>query len=214
MISSCVAGTPLQNSIKELWALLHFLDADKFPSCEYFEAQHSLDNADQVSLSAGRHLSRRVTMHNVMNIDQLLKLVHAGEKSCNRYCVCHTQVAIPAVVMCRRMAACVAQICQLCICDLQVAKLHLELRPHLLRRVIKDVEKSLPPKNERILRVEMSPLQRQYYKWILTRNFKELNKVEPTLACTFGFPLCLCFSNSMITFHMLSTFQLPGKAVA
>lgn len=60
---------------------------------------------------------------------------------------------------------------------MQVAKLHMELRPHLLRRVIKDVEKSLPPKNERILRVEMSPLQRQYYKWILTRNFKELNKV-------------------------------------
>lgn len=60
-----------------------------------------------------------------------------------------------------------------------MAKLHLELRPHLLRRVIKDVEKSLPPKNERILRVEMSPLQRQYYKWILTRNFKELNKVGP-----------------------------------
>ena len=47
--------------------------------------------------------------------------------------------------------------------------------------MIKDVEKSLTPKNERILRVEMSPLQRQYYKWILTRNFKELNKV--TFAC-------------------------------
>jgi chromodomain-helicase-DNA-binding protein 1 len=44
--------------------------------------------------------------------------------------------------------------------------------------VIKDVEKSLPPKNERILRVEMSPLQRQYYKWILTRNYTELNKGE------------------------------------
>lgn len=42
--------------------------------------------------------------------------------------------------------------------------------------MIKDVEKSLPPKHERILRVEMSPLQRQYYKWILSRNFKELNK--------------------------------------
>lgn len=55
--------------------------------------------------------------------------------------------------------------------------LHAQLRPHLLRRVIKDVEKSLPPKNERILRVEMSPLQRRYYKWILTRNFRELNKV-------------------------------------
>jgi SNF2 family DNA or RNA helicase len=57
-----------------------------------------------------------------------------------------------------------------------VARLHQELRPHLLRRVIKDVERSLPPKNERILRVEMSPLQKQYYKWILQRNFRELNK--------------------------------------
>lgn len=66
-----------------------------------------------------------------------------------------------------------------CCCTLlQVTKLHSELRPHLLRRVIRDVEKSLPPKNERILRVEMSPLQKQYYKWILTRNYRELNKVH------------------------------------
>ncbi|CAB4278322.1 unnamed protein product [Prunus armeniaca] len=50
------------------------------------------------------------------------------------------------------------------------------MRPHILRRVIKDVEKSLPPKIERILRVEMSPLQKQYYKWILERNFHNLNK--------------------------------------
>jgi chromodomain-helicase-DNA-binding protein 1 len=57
-----------------------------------------------------------------------------------------------------------------------LTSLHAALRPHLLRRVIKDVEKSLPPKNERILRLEMTPLQRQYYKWILQRNFKELNK--------------------------------------
>ena len=60
---------------------------------------------------------------------------------------------------------------------MQLSALHGELRPHLLRRVIKDVEKSLPPKNERILRVAMTPLQKQYYKFILTRNFKELNKV-------------------------------------
>lgn len=53
-----------------------------------------------------------------------------------------------------------------------VSMLHAALKPHLLRRVIKDVEKSLPPKNERILRVDMTPLQRQYYKWILSRNFK------------------------------------------
>lgn len=64
-----------------------------------------------------------------------------------------------------------------CIFPWQVARLHQELRPHLLRRVIKDVEKSLPPKNERILRVDMTPLQKQFYKWILGRNFQELNKV-------------------------------------
>jgi SNF2 family DNA or RNA helicase len=65
----------------------------------------------------------------------------------------------------------------------QVARLHQELRPHLLRRVIKDVEKSLPPKNERILRVDMTPLQKQFYKWILSRNYRELNKVR-CLSCT------------------------------
>ena len=60
---------------------------------------------------------------------------------------------------------------------MQVGRLHTELKPHLLRRVIKDVEKSLPPKKECILRVAMTPLQKQYYKYILSRNYKELNKV-------------------------------------
>lgn len=61
---------------------------------------------------------------------------------------------------------------------MQVGKLHAILRPHLLRRVIKDVERSLPPKTERILRVGMTPLQKQYYKWILSRNYQELNKAS------------------------------------
>lgn len=42
--------------------------------------------------------------------------------------------------------------------------LHKVLEPFLLRRVKKDVEKSLPAKVEQILRVEMSALQKQYYK--------------------------------------------------
>ncbi len=44
------------------------------------------------------------------------------------------------------------------------AKLHKELEPFLLRRVKKDVEKSLPAKVEQILRVEMTKIQKQYYK--------------------------------------------------
>ncbi|KAK8958001.1 CHD3-type chromatin-remodeling factor PICKLE [Platanthera zijinensis] len=102
-----ITGTPLQNSVEELWALLHFLDPGKFSSKEDF-------------------------IENYKNLS-----------SFNEF---------------------------------ELANLHKELRPHILRRVIKDVEKSLPPKIERIIRVEMSPLQKQYYKWILERNYHSLNK--------------------------------------
>ncbi|XP_059625031.1 protein CHROMATIN REMODELING 5 isoform X2 [Cornus florida] len=102
-----ITGTPLQNSVEELWALLHFLDPDKFRSKDEF-------------------------VQNYKNLSSFN--------------------------------------------EIELANLHMELRPHILRRVIKDVEKSLPPKIERILRVEMSPLQKQYYKWILERNFQDLNK--------------------------------------
>lgn len=42
--------------------------------------------------------------------------------------------------------------------------LHKQLEPYLIRRVKKDVEKSLPAKTERILRVELSSLQKTYYR--------------------------------------------------
>lgn len=33
----------------------------------------------------------------------------------------------------------------------------------------------MPTKSEFIIRVELSPLQKKYYKYILTRNFEALN---------------------------------------
>uniref|UniRef100_A0AAQ5WZN4 DNA helicase n=1 Tax=Amphiprion ocellaris TaxID=80972 RepID=A0AAQ5WZN4_AMPOC len=99
-----ITGTPLQNSLKELWSLLHFLMPDKFHSWEDFEDEH-------------------------------------GKGRDNGY-----------------------------------QSLHKVLEPFLLRRVKKDVEKSLPAKVEQILRVDMTAQQKQFYKWILTRNYKALAK--------------------------------------
>merc|ERR1711970_119159 len=101
-----ITGTPLQNSMKELWALLHFIMPLKFDSWEEFNEVHGSDRAEKKGY----------------------------------------------------------------------AKLHKVLEPFILRRVKKDVEKDLPAKVEQILRVDMSRLQKQYYKFILTKNYEALTK--------------------------------------
>ena len=55
-----------------------------------------------------------------------------------------------------------------------IRNLHKRLQPFILRRLKKDVEKSLPSKTERILHVELSDIQTEYYKNILTRNYSAL----------------------------------------
>ncbi|KAI8140697.1 SNF2 family N-terminal domain-containing protein [Fennellomyces sp. T-0311] len=100
-----ITGTPLQNSVKELLALVGFL----MPEMDLSELNVDLDKDDD----------------------------HQQEK---------------------------------------IKKLHESLKSIMLRRLKKDVEKSLPSKTERILRVEMSDMQRDLYKNILTKNFEVLNR--------------------------------------
>ncbi|KAG7265658.1 hypothetical protein CRUP_016505 [Coryphaenoides rupestris] len=57
----------------------------------------------------------------------------------------------------------------------QIKKLHDVLGPHMLRRLKADVFKHMPSKTELIVRVELSPMQKKYYKLILTKNFDALN---------------------------------------
>lgn len=101
-----VTGTPLQNSLIELWSLLHFIMPLKFDDWEAFNDEYGSSRAEK-----------------------------RGYKN-----------------------------------------LHKVLEPFILRRVKKDVEKDLPAKVEQILRVDMSKLQKQYYKYILTRNYGALMK--------------------------------------
>lgn len=98
-----ITGTPLQNNVKELMALMHFLMPEKFALSDEFD----LNDAD--------HESR-------------------------------------------------------------IQELHKQLESFMLRRLKRDVLKSLPSKSERILRVEMSALQTHFYKNILTKNFQGLVK--------------------------------------
>lgn len=58
----------------------------------------------------------------------------------------------------------------------QVKDLHNILKPYLLRRVKEDVEKSLPPKEETIIEVALTPIQKKYYKAIYERNTMFLMK--------------------------------------
>ncbi|EMG46860.1 CHD1 Chromo domain-containing protein 1 [Candida maltosa Xu316] len=56
-----------------------------------------------------------------------------------------------------------------------IKDLQKKINPFILRRLKKDVEKSLPSKTERILRVELSDIQTDYYKNIITKNYAALN---------------------------------------
>ena len=60
--------------------------------------------------------------------------------------------------------------------DEQVQKLQALLKPMMLRRLKEDVEKSLAPKEETIIEVELTNMQKKYYRGILERNFSFLTK--------------------------------------
>lgn len=59
-----ITGTPLQNSLKELWCLLHFLMPSKFDSLEHFESQYkNLEEQEHISklhTELAPHILRRM----------------------------------------------------------------------------------------------------------------------------------------------------------
>ncbi|CAH2294634.1 chromodomain-helicase-DNA-binding 8 isoform X1 [Pelobates cultripes] len=100
-----LTGTPLQNTVEELFSLLHFLEPTQFAS----ESEFLKDFGD-------------------------LKT------------------------------------------EEQVQKLQAILKPMMLRRLKEDVEKNLAPKQETIIEVELTNIQKKYYRAILEKNFSFLTK--------------------------------------
>lgn len=58
----------------------------------------------------------------------------------------------------------------------RVDELHELIRPYILRRLKEDVEKSVPPKEETLIEVEMTVLQKQYYRALYEKNVQFLHR--------------------------------------
>lgn len=58
----------------------------------------------------------------------------------------------------------------------KLAELTKAIQPFMLRRTKSKVETDLPPKTEKVIRVELSDIQLEYYKNILTKNYAALNE--------------------------------------
>ena len=96
----------------------------------------------------------------------------------------------------------------------QVNALHSLLKPYLLRRVKEDVEKSLPPKEETILEVSLTPIQKTFYKAIYERNTAFLYRgAKPNNAVRFPAILVtgMCLSIVLMLFASFLSTAFPHE---
>ncbi|KAI3969718.1 hypothetical protein MKX01_020279 [Papaver californicum] len=64
----------------------------------------------------------------------------------------------------------------------KVEELKKLVAPHMLRRLKKDVMKNIPPKTERMVPVELSSIQAEYYRAMLTKNYQILRNIGKGVA--------------------------------
>jgi len=153
-----ITGTPLQNSLKELWSLLHFLMPDKYVLLYTFK---TVPKGSRVCVPVHlMHFLKKNFLHPFSRF-------HSWEDFENE----HGKGR-----------------------DNGYQSLHKVLEPFLLRRVKKDVEKSLPAKVEQILRVDMTAQQKQFYKY----------------APSFGGVFTASLFSFHLRSHILFSLSLPG----
>uniref|UniRef100_A0A3B4B7Q4 DNA helicase n=1 Tax=Periophthalmus magnuspinnatus TaxID=409849 RepID=A0A3B4B7Q4_9GOBI len=176
-----LTGTPLQNTVEELFSLLHFLEPAQFPSeFEFLREFGDLKTEEQV-----------FAVHTFKTI--------------------------------------------------KVQKLQAILKPMMLRRLKEDVEKNLAPKQETIIevgfqilmctfsdQVELTDVQKKYYRAILERNFSFLslgassNSNVPNLlntmmelrkCCNHPYLINEVYDPTAPDFHLQALIRSAGKLV-
>ena len=166
-----LTGTPIQNNIEELWALLHFTAPRVF-------------TLDQVVIpglpNTGYKRQTKEDREKARLAEEAALEAAAGEGSASASSSSSSSAAAAAVPAAGSAASSMqprsfnksvfmSRFGALSSAE-QVATLHGILRPYLLRRLKEDVHTRLPPKQETIIEVEMTTIQKQYYRAIYERN--------------------------------------------
>ncbi|KAJ3740548.1 SNF2 family N-terminal domain-containing protein [Lentinula detonsa] len=156
-----ITGTPLQNSLEELWALLNFIAPEIFVSFSDLDLFLNKDDAPTATIT---------------NADASMD-VDASEKDATAMEVDSVEIEeIPgegqhSVAQGKQKE----QTEQEKKSQKVVEALHKILRPFLLRRVKADVEKGLLPKKEINIYVPLTPMQRRWYRSVLEKDIDAVN---------------------------------------
>ncbi|GFH27683.1 uncharacterized protein HaLaN_26047, partial [Haematococcus lacustris] len=180
-----LTGTPLQNNLGELFMLMHFLEPAKFESQEQFEQQFSdLAREQQVSMLHTQlepHLLRRMKKDVLRGMPPKQEQIVRVELTAKQKEVYKQLLARHYPLLARGASSAGATSTAL---KNVVSMLHTQLEPHLLRRMKKDVLRGMPPKQEQIVRVELTAKQKEVYKQLLARHYPLLARGASSAGAT------------------------------
>ncbi len=162
-----LTGTPIQNSLHELWALLNFVLPKVFNSSQTFDDWFAAPFRGQGGDADAQQLNEE---EQLLVINRLHQVWFGG--CCCMWCVV---VAVLCILLCLcggHCCVCIALLQCRCqsIADTTTTKLYTQqpshslwsqvIRPFMLRRTKREVEKELPNKIEHVIKCEMSAWQK------------------------------------------------------
>ncbi|KAJ3797441.1 SNF2 family DNA-dependent ATPase [Lentinula aff. detonsa] len=156
-----ITGTPLQNSLEELWALLNFIAPEIFVSFSDLDLFLNKDDAPTATITntdASMDVDASEKDSTAMEVDNIEIEETPGEGQ-------------QSVAQGKQKE----QTEQEKKSQKVVEALHKILRPFLLRRVKADVEKGLLPKKEINIYVPLTPMQRRWYRSVLEKDIDAVN---------------------------------------